>query len=268
MWGEADHGLILKIAPDGILFVGDLGEGDLRLTKQILKIPIPIALILGNHDRGNDPTGQILDHQLKLLADIHCAWSLRRWDHLPLAIVGARPCSGGGGFHLSKAVKAIYGEISLRQSVDFIVKAARQAPVESPLILLAHSGPSGLGSEINSPCGRDWLKPAIDWGDKDLELAIDEIKQIRKPDLVVFGHMHHNLKRGNGIRSTFVQDRMGVSYLNAACVPRRIIDDLGRQLFHFSWVEFVNRKLSLVSHRWYLSSGYLAYEDTLFKSIN
>ena len=66
-------------------------------------------------------------------------------------------------------------------------------------MILAHAGPTGLGSDVESPCGRDWKVPNVDWGDKDLELAIDKIRKKRIPDLVVFGHMHHELKSGRGI---------------------------------------------------------------------
>jgi len=65
-------------------------------------------------------------------------------------------------------------------------------------VLLAHCGPSGLGSEAGDPCGRDWKKPACDWGDQDLALAIRQIRRSRPLPLVAFGHMHHALKRGQG----------------------------------------------------------------------
>ena len=45
-----------------------------------------------------------------------------------------------------------------------------------------------------------------------------------KVEVLSFGHMHHLLKCGNRSRSTFVEDRWGTVYLNAACVPRRVKD--------------------------------------------
>ena len=147
--------MLLDLDPDAVLFVGDIGEGDFKLIKAIKNIPLPKAIILGNHDRGHDPSGEVLRAQLNLLGDIHCAWSLRQWDKPSLAVVGARPCSAGGGFFLSKAVQAVYGPLTVAESASRIVKATKEVPIGLPLVILAHSGPTGLGSEIDSPCGRD-----------------------------------------------------------------------------------------------------------------
>ncbi len=251
--------------PDVILFVGDLGDGDLRTVKAINKISIPTAVILGNHDRGNDNSGVQLRSQISLLGEKDCSWRLCKWQNPLVSVVGARPCSAGGGYFLSQQMKAAFGHISLDESVRRIVNAANVASEELPLIILAHSGPTGLGSEASSICGRDWKVPSIDWGDKDLEISITQIQKVRKVDLVVFGHMHHELKRGRGTRQTFYHDlRRRTAYLNAACVPRRGIDALGDELCHFSWVEFSNRELIHASHRWYKNDSSIAFQETLF----
>ena len=265
-WCDDDLALVLKLKPDALLFVGDLSEGDLRLVKQIQQLPLPIAIILGNHDRGHDSSGRLLQAQLSLLGELHCGWQLRNWQQPPLAVVGARPCSGGGGFFLSKAVQAVYGPMTSRQSADRIVEAAGYAPLNWPLVILAHSGPTGLGSEPNSLCGRDWKRPSMDWGDQDLAIALDEIRVKRIPDLVVFGHMHHQLKRGLGYRQTFFQDHWGTVYLNAACVPRRGVDESGDSLIHLAWAEFNHSRLCHVSQRWFSSDGSLAFKQTLFNT--
>ena len=76
--------------------------------------------------------------------------------------------------------------------------------------------------------------------------------------------MHHKLKKGKGTRQTFYIDKLkGTAYLNAACVPRKCIDIDGKALTHFSWVEFKNGILNLVSHRWYRLDGSIAYEESL-----
>ena len=265
-WDLADQALLLRLQPEGVLFVGDLSEGDIRITKSIKKLPLPTAVILGNHDTGRDRSGEILKGQLALLGDLHCGWSLREWVDPKVAVVGARPCSAGGGFNLSEATQAVYGQITLSRSVELIVNAAKKAPLDRPLVILAHSGPTGLGSDFNSPCGRDWKVPSVDWGDKDLELALDEIRKTRVPDLVVFGHMHHQLRRGKGNRHTSFQDRWGTFYLNTACVPRSGFDAKGRRLCHFSWIEFLDGRLILASHRWFRNDGSLSFEEILFKS--
>ena len=132
-------------------------------------------------------------------------------------------------------------------------------------MLLAHSGPTGLGSDASSICGRDWKHPHIDWGDRDLAIAVETMRRRRAADLVVFGHMHHSLRGGKGERLTFHRDRHGTAYVNAACVPRSGSDEAGQTLIHFTWVEFEGRHLSLVSHRWFHPNGTLAYEQTLFR---
>jgi len=233
------------------------------LVKAIKKLPIPKAVMLGNHDHGHDGSGILLKAQLNLLGELNCAWQFQKWQNPDFSLVGARPCSSGGGFYISREVQAVFGPISLEQSVDRIVSSAREVSKILPFIILAHSGPAGLGSDSSSPCGRDWKSPAIDWGDKDLSIAIDHIRKIKVPDLVVFGHTHHQLKRGQGKRVTFLKDIWGTAYLNAACVPRRGTTLKGESLCHFSWVEFKFNKLTHVSHRWYRKNSSLAYQEIL-----
>ena len=256
--------MLSEINPDGILFVGDLSDGDIRIAKAINKISIPTSVILGNHDRGHDRSGDILRAQLDLLGDRDCSWNLSKWKLNGLSVVGARPCSAGGGYFLAPEVKEVFGEVPLEESVLRIVSAAKSAPETSPLVILAHSGPVGLGSESSSPCGRDWKLPSMDWGDKDLGISIDQIRKFRIPDLVVFGHTHHQLRiGGNRTRKTFAKDIWGTAYLNAACVPRRGIDSSGENLCHFSWVEFSSGKLTHVSHRWFRKNSSIAYQEIL-----
>ena len=252
-----------RLQPDAVLFVGDLSDGDLRLTRRIASLPYRVAVIFGNHDRGSDNTGGLLRQQLVLLGDRHCAWGVRRWEDLPLTVVGARPFSAGGGFHLSRAVEAVYGPVTLDQSVDRILAAAASVPSDEHILVLAHCGPTGLGSDSDSPCGRDWKSPAIDWGDQDLSIALDRIAVTRPPDLVVFGHMHHALKRGSGYRQSLLQDRRGTAYLNAACVPRSGLDVQGRPLIHLSWAEFSGSSLTHLSHRWYTPDGGVRHQESL-----
>ena len=264
-WTFDDEQLLDQLKPDAVLFVGDLSDGDLRLVKAITRLNRPCAVILGNHDRGRDRSGEKLRQQLLMLGELDCSWRMRNWSSPPVAIIGGRPCSSGGGFHLSEAVRNVFGPVTEQESANRIVQAASGAPETWPLVLLAHSGPTGLGSDASSICGRDWKHPHIDWGDRDLAIAVEAMRRHRAADLVVFGHMHHCLRGGKGERLTFHRDRYGTAYVNAACVPRSGSDESGQTLIHFTWVEFEGRHLSLVSHRWFHLDGTLAYEQTLLR---
>lgn len=261
-WDLSDHTLLELLAPDAVLVVGDLSDGQPRIPALLRQLELPLACILGNHDTAKDPSGRILQRQIDALGPLHCGWALRQFQGV--AIVGGRPGSAGGGFHLSRACTAVFGPITREQSAARIVAAATAADPALPLVLLAHSGPAGLGSQAADICGRDWKQPACDWGDQDLTLAIDGIRGQRSLPLVVFGHMHHRLKRGVGERRSFVIDRAGTAYLNAACVPRHLVDEAGVALRHFSWVELDASGLCSASHRWYALDGRLRYEETLY----
>jgi uncharacterized protein (TIGR04168 family) len=264
-WDASDEQLLERLAPDALLVVGDLSDGNPRIPQRLAALPLPLACILGNHDAGRDPSGRTLRRQLELLGERHCGWGLRELRPPGLAVVGARPATAGGGFHLNRASQALFGPLSLEESAQRIVAAAAAADPALPLVLLAHCGPSGLGSEVADPCGRDWKRPACDWGDQDLALAIDRIRRHRPVPLVVFGHMHHRLKRGQGERRTYCRDRGGTAYLNCADVPRHGRDGQGRELRHFSWVVLRDGQPVELSHRWYGLDGQLLYQQTLHR---
>jgi len=263
-WDGRDEELLAMLAPDGLLVVGDLSNGRARIPRALARLSLPVACVLGNHDCGNDATGESLRSQLRLLGDRHCGWGLRELRPPGLAVVGGRPATAGGGYHLSKAVQAVYGSVELEESVERIHAAASSADPSLPLIMLAHCGPAGLGSNAAAPCGRDWKLPSCDWGDQDLTLAIERIRRDRSLPLVVFGHMHHRLRRG-GERTTFYRDRRGTVYLNAACAPRHGVDVQGRPLRHLSWVQLNSAgEVEEASHRWYGLDGTLLYEQLLW----
>lgn len=265
-WDETDQALVEQLAPDALLLVGDLSDGSARIPRLLSRLTLPMACVLGNHDAGRDASGRTLGRQLELLSDRHCGWQLRQLRPPGLAVVGGRPGSAGGGFHLSRAVRAVFGPVEMGESAERISRAALAADPQLPLLLLAHCGPSGLGSDAGDPCGRDWRHPACDWGDQDLALAIEQIRRQRPVPLVVFGHMHHQLRRQQGERRSFQRDRHGTAYLNSACVPRHGHDQQGRMLRHFSWVVLAADGLRQVSHRWYGCGGELLYEQRLWSA--
>ncbi len=242
--------------------MGDISDGSIKLIKKINLINIPTFVMLGNHDRGKDSSGETLLKQIRVLQEKYCAWDLKILQN-QLNILSARPCSSGGGYYLSKEVKAVYGPISEEESVKKILKCSEKVIKELPLILMSHTGPSGLGSDSASICGKDWKEPACDWGDRDLAIAISEIQKKRKIDLVIFGHMHDRLKRNQGLRKMFIIDKEGTAYLNSAIVPRYKRNLENELIVNFSWVEFEENKLSHVSHRWYSESGEVCEEEIL-----
>ena len=89
-------------------------------------------MILGNHDRGKDSTGETLLKQIRVLQEKYCAWDLKIFNN-QLNIVSARPCSSGGGYFLSKEVEAVYGPISEQESVNKIIKCSEKTIKESPV---------------------------------------------------------------------------------------------------------------------------------------
>lgn len=263
-WDRSDHDLLERIRPDALLLVGDLSDGKPRIPALLASLELPVACVLGNHDAGKDGSGRTLRRQLELLGERHCGWGLRELRPPGLAVVGARPGTAGGGFQLSKAVRSVYGPVGQQESAERISRAALAADPRLPLILLAHSGPSGLGAHLDAPCGRDWKTPACDWGDQDLALAVDQIRRRRPLPLVVFGHMHHALRHHQGERISFRRDAQGTAFLNTACVPRHGVDQQGRALRHFSWLIYQGLELRQISHRWYGTGGALHYEQTLW----
>ena len=266
LWDSLDEAILQRLAPDAVLLVGDLGEGDDRMSRRISRLPHPVACVLGNHDAGRDPTGHVLQRQLRLLGSVHCGWGMRWLEPPGLAVVGGRPASSGGGYALSAAVRATWGNVSLAASVHRMSSAAAEVSPETPLVLLAHAGPSGLGSRANDICGRDWKRPACDWGDQDLAAAIVRIRCQRPLPLVVFGHMHHRLKRGPGQRQAFLQDRYGTAYLNAAAVPRHHHDNDGCPLRHFAMVQLDSSQVLRVSQCWFDAEATVRQEQCLYKA--
>jgi len=230
-------------------------------------LPFTSYVILGNHDRGNDKSGDTLLKQIRVLKEKYCAYDLKIFKN-QINILGGRPCSSGGGYYLSREVLGVYGPITEEDSVKKIVKSSKNACKDLPLIILSHAGPAGLGSQAGSICGKDWKAPALDWGDRDLSTAIMKIQKERFVDLVVFGHFHSELKRNLGFREMFTTDKLGTSYLNTAIVPRYKKDIEGKFSINFTWVEFENKKLSYISQMWCSLNGQIQEENVLFKSKN
>ena len=260
----SDVRILSKIQPDFVLFVGDISEGSIKKIKIINSLKIPSFVMLGNHDRGYDKSGETLLKQIRILKEKFCGWKLKVFNN-KVNILGARPCSSGGGYFLSREMLGVYGPLTEEDSVKRIMGSSHEAREDLPLLILAHSGPSGLGSDPNSICGKDWKIPAMDWGDRDLAVAISKIQKRRFLDLVIFGHTHNQLNRNLGQRKMFLIDKKGTAFLNSAIVPRYKTNEKGEIIINFSWIEFRDCKLTHVSQRWFKESGELANQKILFE---
>ncbi|KAG8367560.1 hypothetical protein BUALT_Bualt16G0084500 [Buddleja alternifolia] len=207
---------------------GDFGNENVDLVKSISNLEFAKAIILGNHDAWNTQKFSAREKdavqlQLEFLGDEHVGYRRMNFPNLKLSVVGGRPFSCGG-VHLfrKKLLNARYGVNDMGGSAKRIYEAALQTPADHSVIFLAHNGPTGLGSNVDDICGRDWFSGGGDHGDPDLARAISQLKETTELSikLVVFGHMHKELAYGNGLRKMIVVGDDNIIYLNGAIVPR------------------------------------------------
>ncbi|KAM6553131.1 hypothetical protein CsatB_013893 [Cannabis sativa] len=224
---EEDTKALRLLQPDLVLFTGDFGEENVELVQSLANLEFPKAVILGNHDAwytqqfGKKKDG--VQRQLESLGDTHVAYQRMDFPLVKLSVVGGRPFScGGDRLFRKKLLSARYGVEDMDRSAKRICKAALSAPEDHLVILLAHNGPTGLGSNFDDICGKDWVYGGGDHGDQDLEKALSIIKESSKVcvPLIVFGHMHKELAHGKGLRKMIVIGSDDTIYLNGAVVPR------------------------------------------------
>lgn len=276
-WDETDRTALLALNLDLVLFVGDFGNESVDIVRQVAAMPLPKAVILGNHDawysaspwgRAKCPydraTTDRLQEQLDLLGSEHVGYSHLNFPALNLSIVGARPFSWGGSDWKNKDFyQERYGVGSFEDSAQRIAQAAEAATCDR-LILLGHNGPYGLGAEPEDPCGKDWMPIGGDHGDPDLTDAIHLIKaQGKQIPLVTFGHMHHSLRHRKDRLRTNALLKQDSLYLNAARCPRVIESDRGL-LRNFTIVTFVGIELRSAELVWVDQAAQIAGRESLF----
>ncbi|GLJ27002.1 hypothetical protein SUGI_0529090 [Cryptomeria japonica] len=225
---QQDAKALQSLKPDLVLFTGDFGDENVELVKDVSSLDLPKAVILGNHDCWN--TGKFsstgvdsVEAQLACLGKEHVGYDRLDFPQLKLSVVGGRPFSCGGKkiFYESLIAKR-YGVKNMNESARKIYESSLRAPYGNSIILLAHNGPTGLGSNMSDICGRDWVVKGGDHGDPDLAEAISFLKdnsQLKIP-LVIFGHMHKRLAYSDDPRTMLVTGDNGIFYLNGAIVPR------------------------------------------------
>lgn len=228
-----------------LLFVGDLAayshRAGLHVARAIAKLRTPAFVIPGNHDAANvfQMAGEVLEADLLLplfnlgqatrTTELQSAlgaaqvvgYSLERleapWG--PVDLIVGRPHSAGGT-HLAfrPHLAATYGVEDMAASAARLARLVDESTAED-VIFLAHNGPAGLGDRADDIWGCDFRRGGGDFGDPDLQAAVEHARRRgKRVRAVVAGHMHHELA-GGGQRRWRVTQR-GVLYVNAARVPR------------------------------------------------
>ena len=245
-WDDEDVAFFNSSGYDLLLFVGDLAaytqvRGQ-RIARSIGALRTPAMCIPGNHDglhalqlgaeiapRAHRFRNAFCEGQArrcrsleKALGDVELvAYTQRRVAPagVPLNIVVCRPHSiGGRRLACLRYLDEAYGVDSMESSVARL-KSLVDACDDSPILFLAHNGPSGLGDRADSIWGCDFRKKEEDWGDRDLEEAVRYASSKgRKVLATVAGHMHRKTKSGK--RRPAQVEKDGVLYVNAAEVPR------------------------------------------------
>ncbi len=246
---------------DLVLFVGDLvnyapwrGKTVWPLIQELQKTTL---FMPGNHDStnviqliaevlGNQPLAQISglrqsQHYTALNKSmgnaIFCGYNVHAFDlqGFQFDIISGRPFSmGGPKLSFRPYLKKAYGIETIQASADYIKQQVDQSQNQN-VIFFAHNGPSGLGSRRDDIWGCDFKKSEGDFGDPDLEQAIDYARHQGKNVMaVIAGHMHQGLK-GGGQRKWCIE-KDGTRYVNAARVPR-IFESAGQTLHHHVCLE-------------------------------
>lgn len=242
------------------MFVGDLGDEDVEMVSRIADISVNKAVILGNHDAwqsfSNKQVTSKLNDSLDVLGDDHIAYRVREVPSAGISVIGARPFSWGGqSLRSPELYDFLYGVHTMRQSAAAIVDAARSAQ-HRDLVILAHNGPTGLGTNSDDIYGKDFGKPGGDWGDYDLELALQRIEGFgMNVRAVVAGHMHHRLLHPRGKeRKRFIK-RGSTMFLNTAVVPRVERDADGNELSYFVRTKWQAGECQSVEEVWVDTHG-------------
>ncbi|MDB9493791.1 TIGR04168 family protein [Spirulina major CS-329] len=276
-WSAADNAAVVALGVDLVLFVGDFGNEAVDVVRCVSELSVPYAVILGNHDawytasawgRKKAPYNHALEdrvqEQLTLLGDAHVGYGVRDFPALNLSVVGGRPFSWGGDHWLNpEFYQERYGIDGFAASSRAICAAVERAQCDR-IIFLAHNGPTGLGNQAESICGRDWKPIGSDFGDPDLAEAIAFARAQGKPiPLVTFGHMHHTLRHRRDRLRDITQTAAETLYLNAARVPR-IINTGHEQQRNFSLVTLTAGQVTAAHLVWVDEQAQIHHQEPLY----
>jgi uncharacterized protein (TIGR04168 family) len=279
-WETADEIALQHLGVDLVLFVGDFGNEAVELVGRLAAIDLPKAAIFGNHDawytasdwgrrkRPYDPhTEDRVQQQTDLLGANCVGYAKLDFPQLNLSVIGSRPFSWGGPqWKYSDFYEDRFGIDSFEESTQRIVEMAASATCEH-LIIIGHNGPTGLGEDPESICGKDWGEPiGGDYGDPDLEAAISILQaQGKSVPLVTFGHMHHKLRHTKERLRQPIVVHPGTVYLNAARCPR-ILATIERTVRNFSLVTLVDGKVMQAGLVWMTEDFQVGLEEVYWQA--
>lgn len=227
---------------DLLLLTGDLGSGTaqngISVAREVARLDKPTLVVAGNNDAPYAAEiAAEFKYQSRLAALMRvsrgrgeqessvvlCGYDLRTYtfaDYSFSVLVG-RPYSRGGPhlFH-PEGLAERYGVLDHEGSEAQLRELVRAAPTRD-VLWLAHNGPSGLGSRGIDIFGADFREEEGDWGDRDLESAVQFSKEDRRVLAVIAGHMHRRPPRAGAERERTAQvEKDGTLYVNAGVVPR------------------------------------------------
>ena len=257
-WDDHDVAYLSRAEHELLLFTGDLGastkQDGARIAKSISRIERNTLIMPGNNDapyigaiaaelayqEGARSLLRPSEQPAGATRALLCGFSSHTFElgAEAVTIIAGRPFSmGGPELTFGELLERELGVSTLAQSAERIAALADAAPTRD-LIILSHNGPSGLGSRAESLWGRDFLEPAIDWGDPDLAEALVRVRERGRHRVlaVVAGHMHTPTRDGRERERSVTRD--GTLYVNPARVPRIFQHESGRLVHHYvelSW---------------------------------
>lgn len=268
-WEEEDGLALGYLGVDLALFVGDFGNEAVEVVRRIAALPLPKAVVMGNHDawytasswgRKKSPYDHTkedrVQQQLDLLGEAHVGYSKLDFPQFNLSVVGSRPFTWGGPEWKNKDfLRQRYNVTNFEESIAKIVTAAQDTAYNT-VIFLGHNGPLGLGAGPEDCCGKDWNPLGGDFGDPDLAQAIAQVRSTGKHiPLVTFGHMHHRLRHTKArLRTAVKWDDYGTIYYNGASVPR-ITEFDGQKSRNFSLIVLENGIVESIFLVWLGNQG-------------
>ncbi len=273
LWNDADVDFFNGSDYHAVLIVGDLpgrtNSGWDRMLRGLSRLRRPSFFIPGNHDgvsvmqkfaelkqdrawiesSSHGQVARCMEMERKIAPVQVCGYSIHSLSGggETIDLVAVRPHTMGGPFlGYAPYLRARFGVETMEESAARIVGLLEQC--HRPTLILAHNGPTGLGDRASDIWGCDFRAEEGDFGDPDLEWAIQKRPRNLKLLGVVAGHMHLALRGRRGQRRWYVE-REGLQYANAARVPRIYRDESGKEAHHHLHLEIASGVMQIAEAR-------------------